>query len=94
MVPFGESLLSASEMSRAGVLLAPVIAPVVSDFDPSCETLGFTLGAADEDANLVLRDLFDKSGVRVEVNGRLMVTLMGCVADDIPEGCLTFEFED
>lgn len=94
MAPFDENYLSAFEMSKLGELTNPVIAPVVQDFDPSCEQLGFTLGVDDEDAQLVLRDLIDGSGVRVEVNGRLMVTLMGCVADDIPEGCLTFEFED
>ncbi|MBT8410574.1 MAG: hypothetical protein KJP02_02095, partial [Octadecabacter sp.] len=93
MAPLDECFLSAAEIPKAGVLRAPMIAPVVKDFDPSCETLGFTLGAEDEDAQLVLRDLIDGSGVRVEVNGRLMVTLMGCVADDIPEGCLTFDFE-
>ena len=85
---------NAAVMRGPGTLSAPPLAPVIEDFDPTVEQLAFTLGPEDADSRLVLRDLVDGSGVRVEVNGRLMATLMGCAADDIPETCLTFEFED
>lgn len=94
MSPFDANFYSAPALSSAGTLNAPQLAPVVQDFDPFEESLAFTLASEDEEGHMVLRDLIDGSGVQVEVNGRLVVTLMGCVADDIPEGCLSFEFED
>jgi len=94
MSSFQSNFMSAAVMSGAGTLTAPVLPPVVEDFDPYVEKLAFTLPTADADTHLVLRDLTDGSGVQVEVNGRLVVTLMGCSSDDIPQGCLTFEFED
>ena len=94
MSPFDANFYQAPVMSGAGKLNAPVLAPVIEDFDPFQESLAFTLAAEDEDGVIVLRDLIDGSAVQVEVNGRLVVTLMGCVADDLPAGCLSFEFED
>jgi len=80
-------------MNATSVLHAPKLAPVIEDFDPRQESLAFTLAAEDEERQMVLRNLSDGSGVRVEVDGRLVVTLMGCLADDLPEGCLSFEFD-
>lgn len=94
MLPFDDMFSPGPVTTAPGVMTAPVLAPIVKDFDPYSESLGFTLPSADADADLMLIDLPDGSGVQVEVNGRLVVTLMGCTADDVPEGCLTFEFED
>lgn len=94
MSPFDTQFYTAPVMAGTGTLTAPVLAPVIEDFDPFQEKLAFTLSIADEDADLILRDLIDGSGVCVEVNRRLIVTLKGCTADDLPEGCLSFEFED
>ena len=94
MSPFDLNTFSAPVLTGPQTVMAPVLPPVVEDFDPFTEKLAFTLPEDDEDAQLELRDLFDGSGVQVLVSGRLLTTLMGCIADDIPEGCLTFEFEE
>ena len=94
MSPFDLNEFTAPVVTGPQTLMAPVLPPVVRDFDPSVEKLAFTLSEDDEDEQLELRDLFDGSGVQVFVSGRLLVTLMGCIADEIPEGCLTFEFEE
>lgn len=83
-----------AEIKGPATVMAPILPPVIQDFDPDVEKLAFTLSADDEDEQLQLRDLPDGSGVQVLVSGRLLTTLMGCIADEIPEGCLTFEFED
>lgn len=93
MLPFDMDVITAPISVGPVTLMAPVLAPVVKDFDPSVEKLTFTLSHDDADAVLMLHDLLDGNGVEVEVNGRLLVTLLGCTADDIPEDCLTFEFE-
>ncbi len=94
MLPFDMDVITAPISVGPVTMVALVLAPVIKDFDPSVEKLSFTLSANDEDNVLYLHDLLDGSGVEVEVGGRLLVTLLGCVADDIPEDCLKFEFED
>ncbi len=94
MLPFDMDVITAPISVGPVTLTAPVLAPVVNDFDPRVEKLAFTLPAGDANGDVFLHDLLNGNGVQVEVDGWLLVTLMGCVANDIPEGCLTFEFED
>lgn len=94
MLPFDMDVITPPVSTGATTFDVPVLAPIVKDFDPSVEKLAFTLPTNDEHAVMRLLDLADGSGVEVEVAGRLVVTLQGCVANDIPEDCLTFEFED
>ncbi len=89
MLPFDLDVMTAPVSVGSEMLIAPVLAPTIQDFDPRVEKLSFTL-SKDEDNTVFLHDLLDGRGVQVEVGGRLLVTLMGCVAKDIPEGCLTF----
>lgn len=94
MLPFDMDVITAPISVGPVTLTAPVLAPVVKDFDPRVEKLAFNLPSKDADATLFLHDLLDGRGVQVEIDGRVLVTLLGCTANDIPEGCLTFEFED
>ena len=94
MLPFDMDVITAPVSIGPVTLTAPVLAPVIKDFDPRVEKLAFKLPSKDADADLFLHDLLDRSGVQVEIDGRTIVTLLGCKANDIPEGCLTFEFED
>jgi hypothetical protein len=94
MLPFDMDVITAPISVGPVTLTAPVLAPVVKDFDPRVEKLAFSLPSKDADAALFLHDLLDGSGVQVEVGGRTVVTLLGCCANDVPEGCLTFEFDD
>jgi len=94
MLPFDMDVITAPVSVGPGTLTAPELAPVVKDFDPRVEKLAFKLPAKDASAALFLHDLLDRNGVQVEVDGRVLVTLLGCTANDIPEGCLTFKFED
>ncbi|WP_143849649.1 hypothetical protein [Octadecabacter ascidiaceicola] len=94
MLPFDLDVITAPVSVGPVTLTAPVLAPVVKDFDPRVEKLSFKLPAKDADAEMFLHDLLDGNGVQVEIDGRTVVTLLGCTANDIPEGCLTFEFED
>lgn len=70
---------------------ALAMVPTVQDFDPTVEKLKFKRPNSDAPAEIFLHDLLDGDGVNVEVNGQLMVTLLGCTADEFPEDCLTFE---
>lgn len=90
MLPFNMGVIAAPFSGGPVTSHAPELAPIVRDFDPTVERLSFTF-APDEDNTVFLLDLLDRRGVQVEVGGRVLVTLMGCVAKDIPEGCLTFE---
>lgn len=81
-------------LAGAGAVFAPVLPPVVRNFDPTVERLSFTLDQSDAQNPLVLRDLRSGNGVRVQIGERLLVTLMGCAARDIPEDCLSFDFVD
>ncbi len=94
MLPFDMDVITAPMSAGPVTFQAPVLAPTITDFDPDVEKLEFTLDSSDAESALFLHDLLDGSGVQVEVNGRLLVTLLGCTADEIPEDCLTFEFED
>lgn len=94
MLPFDMDLITAAVSNGPVPFTAPVLAPVVKDFDPRVEKLAFSLPSEDADACLFLHDLLDGSGVQVEVDGRVVVTLLGCTARDIPDGCLTFEYND
>ncbi|HCP82520.1 MAG TPA: hypothetical protein DIT67_13465 [Octadecabacter sp.] len=94
MLPFDMDVITAPVSVGPVTLTAPVLAPVVKDFDPRVEKLAFSLPTKDADAELFLHDLLDGSGVQVEIGGRTVVTLLGCTTCDIPEDCLTFEFED
>lgn len=92
MLPFDLDVMTAPISVGSVTVDAPALAPTVQDFDPQVEKLSFTLSAHD-DNTVFLHDLLDGNGVQVEVGGRLLVTLMGCVARDIPEGCLTFDIK-
>ncbi|AKS47388.1 hypothetical protein SAMN05444287_2968 [Octadecabacter temperatus] len=94
MLPFDMDVITAPVCVGPMTLTAPVLAPVVKDFDPRVERLTFKLSTKDADADLFLHNFLNGSDVQVEVDGRVIVTLLGCSADDIPEDCLTFEFED
>lgn len=74
--------------------MATLLAPVVSNFVPGREVLTFTLGPGDEDADLMLRDLPDGSGCRIEVGDRVIAVIAGLSANDIDESSIRFEFEE
>ncbi len=69
-------------------------APLIEGFNPATEVLSLTLGENDIGAALVLRDLPDMSGVRIEIGGRLVALLTGVTANDLDEDCLHFDYED
>lgn len=70
------------------------VAPLIEGFDPATEVLSLTLGENDIGAALVLRDLPDMSGVRIEIGGRLVALLTGVTSDDLDEDCLRFDYQD
>ena len=94
MLPFDLDTPVRPVLSGPGREIAPILPPVIKAFDPRTERLTFQLDHDDSVRALALRDLENGEGVRVEVGSRLLVTVMGCVADDLPEDCLTFEFVD
>jgi hypothetical protein len=88
------SPLDTTHAYGAGTYTHLPVAPVIDDFDPSVEVLSLTLSEDDIGQPLVLRDLADMSGVRIEVGGRLLAVLTGVTADDLDEDCLQFDFEE
>lgn len=94
MLPFNLNALVAPVLSGPDIASAPILPPIVKGFDPRVERLSFLLDHDDAAKPLALHDLDTGDGVRVEVGDRLLVTLLGCVADDIPPDCLTFDFVD
>lgn len=94
MLPFDIESMLPKTLAGPGAIMAPVLPPVVEDFDPDMETLSFTLSAEDEETGVRLRDLPEGKGCRVEVGDRVLVILMGVSADEIGPTALEFEFED
>lgn len=90
MLPFDNDTFETPLCIGSVELDVHTTAPTVQDFDPAVERLSFALSDSD-DNTVFLHDLLDRRGVQVEVGGRLLVTLMGCVSKDIPDGCLTFK---